>query len=193
MKEAVAVGWHRHEESKKEYSELLDNSTLGCRRSDLTTEESMRLYSSYFEDSSSLTQLDLTFMLGSKPPNVKEKAVPYFDARDLSEHDKISFVEKASRYRYNIPSHSDIARSKPPPLFTWIQSLNPPPGFEQINEDLYARKDNKFMVFNSAGVVSWQGTEPKTKLMILSKEAFPSNDTILECLGIDFAASAVSK
>lgn len=39
-----------------------------------------------------------------------------------------------------------------------------PAGFEQINEDLFARKDNKFMVFNGAGVDSWQSPpEPVTK------------------------------
>lgn len=39
-----------------------------------------------------------------------------------------------------------------------------PAGFEQINEDLFARKDNKFMVFNGAGVDSWKSPpQPVTK------------------------------
>ena len=39
-----------------------------------------------------------------------------------------------------------------------------PSGFEQINEDLFARKDNKFMVFNGAGVDSWKSPpQPVTK------------------------------
>eukprot|EP00594_Rhizosolenia_setigera_P015855 CAMPEP_0178972640 /NCGR_PEP_ID=MMETSP0789-20121207/21161_1 /TAXON_ID=3005 /ORGANISM="Rhizosolenia setigera, Strain CCMP 1694" /LENGTH=88 /DNA_ID=CAMNT_0020660181 /DNA_START=76 /DNA_END=342 /DNA_ORIENTATION=+ len=38
-------------------------------------------------------------------------------------------------------------------------------GFEQINEDLYARKENKFMVFNGVGVDTWySGTQPITKI-----------------------------
>jgi hypothetical protein len=28
---------------------------------------------------------------------------------------------------------------------------------------LFARKDNKFMVFNEAGMRSWKGTQPITK------------------------------
>jgi len=36
-------------------------------------------------------------------------------------------------------------------------------GFEQINEVFFARRDNKFMVFNMAGMLSWRGTEPVTK------------------------------
>ena len=40
-----------------------------------------------------------------------------------------------------------------------------PAGFEQINEDLFARKDNKFMVFNGPGVDSFS-TNAVTKTQI---------------------------
>lgn len=40
-----------------------------------------------------------------------------------------------------------------------------PAGFEQINEDLFARKDNKFMVFNGPGVDSFS-TNAVTKTQV---------------------------
>ena len=40
-----------------------------------------------------------------------------------------------------------------------------PEGFEQINDDMFARKDNRFMVFNGTGLDSWTGSQqPKTKV-----------------------------
>ena len=36
-------------------------------------------------------------------------------------------------------------------------------GFEQINDDLFARRANKFMVFNGVGMQEWT-TKPLTKM-----------------------------
>lgn len=33
-----------------------------------------------------------------------------------------------------------------------------------INEDMFSRKENKFMVFNGPGVDSWTDTNPITKI-----------------------------
>jgi hypothetical protein len=171
MKEAVANGWAKQEAAEQQYMELLDTSNIGCRRSDLTTEESMRLYTSYFDDATSLSTLDVTFIVGSNPPGSKSKAkeglVNDREKNFTTQPMKTEFVVKAAKMGYSIPSQSEIAKAKSPPLFTWNEPRKTPNGFEQINEDLFARKDNKFMVFNGAGVNSWQGTEPKTKVASL--------------------------
>jgi len=73
MKEAVVDGWAKQELAEHQYMEMLDTSNIGCRRSDLTTEESMKLYSSFFDDSTPLSILDLTFLMGSSPPVSKAK------------------------------------------------------------------------------------------------------------------------
>ena len=53
-----------------------------------------------------------------------------------------------------------------------------PEGFEQINDDLFARRDNKFLVLNGAAVGTWQEAVPKTKVMNLDKIR-----TMLDALG----------
>lgn len=174
MKEAVASGWAKQETAERQYMELLNTSNIGCRRSDLTTEESMQLYTSFFDDATPLSTLDLTFMIGSTPPGLKRQTVAKDHLTVTSTWDvtiqpkKSEFVAKAARMGYSIPSQSEIVKAKAPPLFTWNERRKTPCGFEQINEDLFARKDNKFMVFNGAGVNSWQGTEPATKVVNLS-------------------------
>ena len=45
------------------------------------------------------------------------------------------------------------------------QRRSVPPFFEQINDGMFARKDNKFMVFNEAGADSWHGVEPETRIL----------------------------
>ncbi|KAI2508478.1 hypothetical protein MHU86_6005 [Fragilaria crotonensis] len=71
---------------------------------------------------------------------------------------KGDFVKKAAELGITIQSYDDIMHSKSPSLFTFARVGDVPAGFEQINDDLFARKDNKFMVFNGAGWIT--GTEP---------------------------------
>ena len=169
VKEAVAVGWKRYINAEQQYAEVVDNSRAQCRRSDLTTEKSLELYSSFFDDSAPISQLDMTYLLGEKPKlgqsGAKAASREVRRTTFADKDDKApSFAEKASRLGISIPSSSDIEKWKSPPLFTFERKGGVPAGFEQINEDLFARKDNKFMVLNGAGVDSWDGTQPKTKL-----------------------------
>lgn len=165
VRESVAVGWKRYINAEQQYAEVVDNSRAQCRRSDITTEKSLELYSSFFDDSTPMSQLDMTYMLGEKPkldkPSLSTKNRGPVDDTDK---DSLSFAEKAKRLGISIPSASDIEKEKSLPLFSFDRKGGVPAGFEQINEDLFARKDNKFIVLNGPAVDSWDDSQPKTKL-----------------------------
>ena len=87
--------------------------------------------------------------------------------KDLRGFDESSFILKAASRGINIRKKASRTRDKEDNNINIIEfhSQRPiPTGFEQINEDLFARKDNKFMVFNGAGVDSWKSPpQPVTK------------------------------
>jgi hypothetical protein len=171
VRESVAMGWKRYISAEQQYAEVVDNSRAQCRRSDITTEKSLELYSSFFDDSTRMSQLGMTYLLGEKP-KLGDSATPGALRRMSGKHSSDdcdgvpteSFADKAARVGISIPSSFEIQKWKSPPLFSFERKGGVPVGFEQINEDLFARKDNKFMVLNGAGVDSWDGTQPKTKL-----------------------------
>ena len=83
--------------------------------------------------------------------------------KDLRSFDESSFILKAASRGINIRKKSPRSRDKEDVVEFHTQRPIPA-GFEQINEDLYARKDNKFLVFNGAGVASWTSPpQPVTK------------------------------
>lgn len=179
VKEAVMNGWDRFAKAERQYAEIIDTSSLGCKRSDLTSESSMRLYCSFFDESTPLSGLEMTYMLGERPSDTpspsdslsKRKGStncsppPAVGTQHHKKHDSLSFASKAAQLGIDIPSGRDVLRQRPPSLFSPDRRpLRALVGFEQINEDLFARKDNKFMVFNGAGVDAWHGNEPITKV-----------------------------
>ena len=86
--------------------------------------------------------------------------------KDLQSFDETSFIMKAASRGINIKKKSSRSRDKEDSVnIIEFHAQRPiPAGFEQINEDLFARKDNKFMVFNGAGVDSWKSPpQPVTK------------------------------
>ena len=177
VKETIAIGCDRLTKSRRTYSEMLETSSLECRRSDLTTESSMRLYCSMFDDQqTSLSQVEISYILG-------KKGTPGSDAGDGSLSSRPQNPEDATQHLPAKTSHDqggsivseisslldgDHGQSQ----FPSLSSSHVKPGFEQINEDLYARKDNKFLVLNSAGVESWSGSQPVTKLGGLTQDFF---------------------
>mmetsp|Transcript_21184 Transcript_21184/g.48883 ORF Transcript_21184/g.48883 Transcript_21184/m.48883 type:complete len:278 (-) Transcript_21184:885-1718(-) len=170
VREAVARGWEQQKLATQQYAEIVDKSNLGCRRSDLTTDDSFKLYSSFFDDSTKLSELDLTYMVdeqaragADEDPHSSTKKETLQQKPQNSQ--RASFVDRAARLGISIRSHTEIRQSESAPLFTFERVTNVPQGFEQINEDLFARKDNKFMVLNGAGVDSWHGTESVTKVL----------------------------
>jgi len=162
--ESFYAGWKHLAKSEKTYSEIVDMSSIGYRRSDVTTDLSMKLYSSFFDQSSEISQLDQAYATGAPPTKTKplrrstrpcEKVSG--SGKDLNSFDEASFILKAASRGINIRKKSLRSHDK-------ADQRPIPSGFEQINEDLYARKDNKFMVFNGAGVDSWSTPpQPVTK------------------------------
>ena len=187
VREAVGRGWEKHKLAEQQYAEVIDRSNLACRRSDLTTDESFKLYSSYFDDSEQLSRLDLTYMVGEQPPapggrgrgrTTESVRSPREKQQPGADESKQTFVEKAAKMGISIRSQAAYTRSRLPPLFSPEQVGRLPEGFEQINEDLFARRENKFMVLNGPGVETWQGAEAQTKVMSLDRVR-----TMLDALG----------
>ena len=57
--ETVYSGWKHQAKAEKSYSEIVDMSSIGYRRSDVTTDSSMKLYSSFFDQSSEISAVSL--------------------------------------------------------------------------------------------------------------------------------------
>ena len=86
--------------------------------------------------------------------------------RDLRSFDEASFILKAASRGINIRNKSSRGKDKEDNanIIEYHSQRPIPAGFEQINEDLFARKDNKFMVFNGSAVDSWKSPpQPVTK------------------------------
>ena len=161
VRDTVAAGWERYNFAEKQYSEVLQSPAATCRRSDLTTPSSLALYASLFDEDTQLSIPDLIFLLGRKPAEVSRE--PAKKSLEYSKK-KVPFVETAASMGVHILPHAEVMTSKSPPLFNFDRERKVPPGFEQVNDSMFARKENKFMVFNGAGVDSWRGTAPVTKV-----------------------------
>jgi len=74
-----------------------------------------------------------------------------------------SFVKKAQRLGIPVLP-AEEARAKYVPLFQFERRRPIPPGVEQINEDMFALKHNKFIVLNGAAVDSWRHGVAVTKV-----------------------------
>ena len=55
--ESFYAGWKGLAKAEKTYTEIVDMSSVGYRRSDVTTDSSMKLYSSFFDESSDINQV----------------------------------------------------------------------------------------------------------------------------------------
>lgn len=147
MKSAVKSGWDSHVTEETHFSEVfaIDDSTF--QRSDLTTDSSFKLYSSLFSPDKSVATTDVAFITGKKFEHEKQIK--------SSANRTPSFAKKAAECDIPITSHDDRMKQGSQPLFEFKRQKTVPAGFEMINEDMFARKQNKFMVFNGPGVDSW--------------------------------------
>lgn len=160
VKEAVAHAWRDHRNAQRQYTEIVEGD-VGYGRSEMTTAASLRLYSKCSDSSTPLTIADRIFMTGTKPDDLIKRRS---GGLDMGRKQADAFVKKASRLGIPVIPREELAKSAFKPMYTFSRRRILPPGFEQINEDMFARKDNKFMVFNGAGVDSWHGTQPLTKI-----------------------------
>ena len=161
VQDELKRGWDDHMLAEKHYSEAIAENSTQYKRSDLTTDASLKLYSSFFAPEEALTTADHTFLLGESPAGEMEKQKPgHVDVTNRTP----GFVNRAARLGFPMTSHADLLKSRSPPLFPVERRKSIPAGFEMINEELFARKENKFMVLNGAGMDSWSGTAPRTKI-----------------------------
>ena len=54
VKDAIYKDYANSIRAEEDYSEIIDTSSLGCRRSDFTDEKSMKLYCSFFDQATPL-------------------------------------------------------------------------------------------------------------------------------------------
>jgi len=153
VKCSIESGRDYHSRAKDMYKEILDSSSLRGTRSDLTNESSMKLYCSMFDDQTELSRVNQMYMLGQ---------TSILPLADTSSSSSTSARTKNIGNVWNSDQKMNITSSST--AFISQSRRRVRPGFEQINEDLYARKENKYMVFNGPGVDSWRGSQPITKV-----------------------------
>ena len=181
--ETFCDGWSRLANAEKTYTEILDMSSVGYKRSDVTTESSMKLYSSFFDPSTTMSKLEQNYATGghkliidpSKPLRRSTRPCEEVSGpgKDLKKFDEARFILKAASRGINIKKTTVQTDEDKIDVLKFQGSIKVPSGFEQINEDLFARKDNKFMVFNGASVNSWKTPpEPVTKTKMLDPWSF---------------------
>lgn len=150
--DAVYGGWRRFAEAEKCYKEIVSPDSLHHRRSDLTDDNSMRLYCSFLDQDVILTNQDIAYMTGSK--HITNKTNCLLDKEEKSDFGSSRFITKARMLGIQVQRGKNFESSLPA-LFIHDEVENIPPGFEQINANLFARRDNRFMVFNRVGLGSW--------------------------------------
>mmetsp|Transcript_4116 Transcript_4116/g.4702 ORF Transcript_4116/g.4702 Transcript_4116/m.4702 type:complete len:545 (+) Transcript_4116:422-2056(+) len=157
--DAVHGGWKQFANSEGCYEEIMSGTSMGPRRSDVTDDKSMKLYCSFFDGETPLSNDEMDFIHGNRisnkllPSNVKstsEKLEPTSTTNNES-----ALMIKAKKMGYPVNSNRDNATKPSTSLFVHEEVKDIPTGFEQINDDLYARKDNRFIVFNGAGIMPW--------------------------------------
>jgi hypothetical protein len=134
-----------------------------CSRSDLTTAAAFKQYASAFDESTPLSTPDVIFLNEQPLSNLPLPSRPPESMRAMSRPPDSAFVKKAAQLGYDISPYSDASADPVASLFPRSGRKSVPAGFEQINDDMFARKDNIFMVFNSAALLSWHGAQPVTK------------------------------
>ena len=60
-------GWRHQAKAEKTYNEIVDMTSIGCRRSDITTESSMKLYSSFFDQSTEISPVSQSTCINVRP------------------------------------------------------------------------------------------------------------------------------
>ena len=159
VREKLATSWQTLTLAQEQYMEIVEARVAHCQRSELTTPDSLKLYVSQFDQDLNLSTANQIYLdsFEREKPDVDRK-----DGRPFQVVGHSSFVEKARRLGISVAPNGRSAGASFP-LFRPGSSRSVPVGFEQINENLYCRKENKFMVFNGSGVSAWTGAEPLTQ------------------------------
>ena len=151
VKQHISSNWKALEETENHFRSLLDRN-LKFQRSVLTDDESFQLYASFFDREMSISSLDKVFIDGCQLPATQESS--RLKSSFLSRDHGDPCASKSCNFRKicdELPVVMDLRNN--------VKS-----GFEQINDDFFARDDNKFIVFNRKGAECWNGPEAVTKL-----------------------------
>ena len=159
VKASVEVSWANFCSSEKQFTEITESPLSSRGRSDLTTPSTYDLYSSYFDQATTLTTPELIFLSGEENNDSVVTQVKLLEQEKAS-----SFVKKARRLGISVQPHESSGAPSSASLFPLDLRKRVPLGFEQINDDLFCRKSNKFFVLNGAAVDTWDGTFPITKV-----------------------------
>ena len=136
LKQAIYDNWEDLKKGNDVNRQLLGINGLKVMRSDLSTSESLKLYCSYFDEENVMEDKELEYML-SEGGSVGE-------ARNAAAKQMSASETRASEWN---------GTSK-----VYVRE-----GFEQINDDLFSRRANKFMVFNGVGMEDWT-VKPRTRI-----------------------------
>jgi len=156
--DSIFGSWSRFSKSEKIYDEISSQSLVRNQRSDLTDEKSLQLYCSHFQSSTQLSAFDMALISSSVPICSNQES-----SVDIIPERPSSFTVKAREMGYNLLSFNTTKSESSSSLFMDSSKHKIPQGFEQINDDLYARIENKFLVFNAAGLCDWPPV-PVTKI-----------------------------
>lgn len=183
IKNEILSGLQHFSYKENALNEIAHNNTsnaFGYPRSELTTDESLKLYCSFFDDQlTTLSNYDMTCIHGQKIPSSSNSFASIMKKRDVDASSKINSssnksTDSSNNYKLRTKEQAQTSNEEKKSIDEVEDTFCVPEGFEQINEDLYARKDNKFMVFNRPGVDTWKG-----------KHSFTRNgavlDTLMEC------------
>jgi hypothetical protein len=114
------------------------------------------------EQQASLSQADMSYILGEKNLSLHSELHNTNSHSNVKVVSIMNYINSWLSENGHIPSFANHHSYLP-------VSCHAKLGFEQINEDLYARSDNKFLVLNGPGVGSWK-SQAVTKLGGLSED-----------------------
>lgn len=139
--------------AEKCYEEILSNSSTSHERSDLTDSYSSNLYSSMFSEDIASNRFDVTYT--DKNMTVQNPARNKDEIKQDADADKCPQLSRKARMIGIDIGSGFTSKGTSPTLFRRHGQHGIMNGFEQINDNLFARKDNRFMVFNDAGLSDW--------------------------------------
>jgi len=146
VREIVTSGWKKRSTDRlAQYQAIVEAQVESVKRSDITDEDSLHLYAAQFNPDTMLSVGDQVYLTGSAMYEGASKSRP---SEVMPSRRPSAFVKKAERVGIAIRAYPN---SSMPPQEKGILS-----GFEQINDNMFSRKANKFMVFNRAGMVTWK-------------------------------------
>jgi hypothetical protein len=150
VSDTIESTWQELKQSSQVHRDILDPETIKQMRSDLTSAETLYKYRAFFKEEDGAWEDMVLLMQGKDSAGAKGggdgggSAGEGEGSKDgeVGRTAPVTPVGGPGRGRF-----ASVARD----------------GFEQINDDLYARVKNKFVVFNGVGMMDWS-SKHRTRL-----------------------------